>query len=137
MLRNVDAALLIRIAPQAPSQVAPWFTTSPSGRASLANPGGYVNAQVASLFNQALGQLNPVDATDTYGAIDRQIADDVATIPLVSLPMLQVWRTRLLGISVFPFGGTPTQGAARWAIMIPQVNGKQDGAEVPSRTVAN
>ncbi len=137
MAGRIDAALVVRIAPQAPSQEAPWFVLPAPLQASVANPGGYDNAKVSALFAKASGQLNPVDAADAYGAIDSQIATDVASIPLVSLPNLQVWRTRLRGVTVFPFGGSLTQGADRWAIAIPQVAGQSFSPKVAPTKVAN
>ncbi len=133
----VDAALIMRVAPQAPSQEAPWFVMPQNGGVSLENPGAYENADVAALFASASGQLNPVDANDAYSAIDSQIASDVAAIPLVSLPTLQVWRTRLRGVSIFPFGGSLTQGAERWSILVSQNPGQSATARLSPVAVAN
>ena len=134
---KIDAALVVRLAPQAPSQEAPWFMLPSSSTATLANPGGYANPAVAALFTQASGQLNPVDATDEYSAIDTQVAADAAAIPLVSLPTLQVWRTRLHGITIFPYGGSVTQTADRWAIFVPQSSSQSGSPRVAPTKVAN
>ena len=134
---KIDAALVVRLAPQAPSQETPWFVLPEGSSATLANPGGYGNASVSALFLQASGQLNPVDAADAYGAIDTQVAADTASIPLVSLPSLQVWRTRLHGITVFPYGGSVTQSADHWAILVPQPSGRSGSPRVASTKTAN
>jgi ABC-type transport system substrate-binding protein len=116
---SLDAAIVVRVAPQAPSQEASWFTSASSGGANAENPGGYSNPSVDALFSRASRELNPVDATDSYSAIDALVAADAAVIPLVSLPYLQVWRTRLNGLSVLPYGGSVTQNAGRWTFVAP------------------
>ena len=134
-LRQLDGAVLLRTASQAVSLEAPWFLSAKSGGQVLANPGGYANAQVDGAFALASTQLNPVDAAVTYRSIDAQLSSDVGVIALNSLAAFQAWRTRLDGVSIYPYGGVTTQDAETWAILVPSHAGAKPQVLNPTMTV--
>ncbi len=133
--RRLDGALLVRTASQAVSLEAPWYRSPALGNRDLANPGGYANTQVDDALALASTQLNPVDAAVTYRSIDAQLAAEVAVIPLTSLAAFQTWRTRLDGVSIYPFGGATTQDAETWAILVPSRSGSKPQVLKPNVTV--
>jgi peptide/nickel transport system substrate-binding protein len=81
---------------------------------STSNYGRYCSRKVDALFTRALGSLDQRKAAALVNLADRQLTDDMATIPLYQLPTFIAFRSGLvnLGDNVGPDG--PFWNAGSW-----------------------
>jgi len=63
------------------------------------NYGKYSSSQVDSLFDQAVGELDPAKSAALGNQIDQQIWTDMATIPLYTKPTFLAWRNTYTNIT--------------------------------------
>jgi peptide/nickel transport system substrate-binding protein len=76
----------------------------------------YANAQVDSLFNQALTTTDATQAATLYNQIDSLLWKDMVTLPLFQQPQLYTWNTKWANILPNPTSNGLTWNAQTWGL---------------------
>ncbi len=81
-----------------------------------ANPFGYDNTQVNSLFQAAIVNPDPYHAGQDYDEIDNLLWGDMVALPLFQDPTEAIWSASLVGVSGNPSLSTPFWNMQSWRV---------------------
>ncbi len=115
---NFDLALFSSVSSAFPSDnAAPYVTPESTGGAS--NFDGYSNPKVATLFDQANGELNAGKAGAIYNEIDQQLWADMVSLPLYPDPTFLAHLRGYVNIIDNPSASGPFWNAEQWGLAPP------------------
>jgi glutathione transport system substrate-binding protein len=87
----------------------PIYTTG-----GLLNYGKFSDPRIDAWFQQGLGELDPARAAAIGNLIDRQLWNQLPSIPLYQLPSFLAWREELVNIGDNPTAEGPFWNAGSW-----------------------
>lgn len=79
---------------------------------------GFDDPAIATLFSQAISQLNFLKASNLYNEIDAQLWSDMVALPLFQAPSVLVYRDDLVNVSYSSTWAGPMWNAEMWAFQL-------------------
>lgn len=110
---NFDAALwILSTGPDPTQQITRSYHTQQIKKVAFTNASGYSNPETDALFDAEFKQVDPNERVRMWHRIQEILMRDVPVLPLVEMPVANVYNKRFRDVVTHPFQNMPYVGHA-------------------------